>query len=104
MLSVQFFNSDSKNHKYKATFYRDGDKIKTIHFGAKGYEDYTTHNDSKRKANYIARHRRNENWDNPLSAGTLSRYILWNKKNIFDSIKDYLKRFSISLIKMNRYN
>ena len=35
---------------------------KTIHFGAQGYEDFTTHKDPKRKANYLARHR-HDNWN-----------------------------------------
>ena len=43
---------------------------KTIHFGAKGYEDFTTHKDPKRKANYLARHR-HENWDDPTTASVI---------------------------------
>ena len=35
---------------------------KTIHFGAKGFEDYATHKDESRKRNYLARHK-NENWN-----------------------------------------
>ena len=30
---------------------------KTVHFGASGYGDYTTHKDEKRKASYLARHK-----------------------------------------------
>ena len=37
---------------------------KTIHSGAKGMEDYTTHGDPDRKRNYIARHQKREDWTN----------------------------------------
>ena len=60
---------------------------KTIHFGAAGYEDFTTHKDEKRKARYLARHK-NENWDDPETAGFWARHLLWNKETIKDSIAD----------------
>ena len=58
--------------------------------------DYTKHRDPVRKRRYIARHRVNENWDDPLTAGALSRYILWNKPTIRASAADYRRRFEIS--------
>ena len=61
---------------------------KTIHFGAAGYEDFTTHKDEKRKARYLARHHKNENWDDPETAGFWARHLLWNKETIKDSIAD----------------
>jgi len=33
--------SDKKDKKYEAIFIDDNNKKKTIHFGAKGYPDYT---------------------------------------------------------------
>jgi len=75
--------------------FTDGDDIKTVHFGAKGYEDYTIHKDKKRKEMYINRHNKNEDWNDPYTAGSLSRWILWNKPTIEDSIKDYRKRFNL---------
>ena len=33
---------------------------KTVHFGATGYEDFTTSKDEKRKASYLARHKTSE--------------------------------------------
>lgn len=93
---VKIEPSDSKGKKYKAIFY-DKDKVKllTTHFGAKGYSDFTQHNDNERKKNYLLRHQVNQNWDDFTSAGALSRWILWNKKNLRESIDDYLKRFSL---------
>ena len=71
-------------------------KKKTIHFGAEGMSDFTINKDPKRKARYLKRHKVNENWNNPQSAGALSRWILWNKPSLNDSIKDFKKRFKFS--------
>ena len=66
---------------------------KTTHFGAAGMSDFTLHKDIERKKRYINRHYKNENWDNPITAGALSRWILWNKKTLQESIVDYKKMF-----------
>ena len=68
---------------------------KTIHFGATGYEDYTMHKDPVRKPSYLSCHR-NENWNDPESAGLWARWILWNKNTIGASIK-YLRRLGIAI-------
>lgn len=77
--------------KYRAIF-SDGTHTD---FGAKGYSDYTIHNDYERKRRYLLRHKSNEDWNNPKSAGSLSRYILWNKKTLSESIADYKKKFNL---------
>jgi hypothetical protein len=82
--------------KKTAIFYnKTGDKIKTIHFGAKGYSDYTIHKDPYRKLRYIQRHKTNENWKDPMTAGTLSRYILWGEPTLRESIKKYKSKFKL---------
>ena len=35
---------------------------KTVHFGAKGYSDYTYHKDTERMHRYENRHKRKEDW------------------------------------------
>lgn len=65
------------------------------HFGQRGAEDFTIHRDEKRKELYIKRHRANEDWSNPKTAGTLAKYILWNKPTLSASIADYKKRFNL---------
>jgi len=82
--------STRSGKKYMAVFASG----KTVHFGDSNYEDFTTHRDPMRKRNYLARHS-NEDWTNPYSAGTLSRYILWNLPTIKASYADYKKRFNI---------
>ena len=86
-------STDGK-HKYEAIFLNtENNREKTVKFGAAGYEDFTTHGDEKRKERYIKRHDKREDFENPITAASLSRYILWNKPTIEDSLKDYLKLF-----------
>ena len=74
-------------------FYNNGKKVKTTHFGASGMSDYTKHKDRTRKKRYMTRHKKRENWDDYMSAGSLSRWILWNKQVFRRSFIDYKKRF-----------
>mgnify|MGYP003661844246 FL=1 len=77
------------------------DNGRTIHFGASGYMDYTKYykQDPKlakqKKDSYLARHRVNEDWNDVMSAGALSRWILWNKPTIEASVKDFKNRFNL---------
>ena len=98
-VSLKKSNRDGK--KLMLIFYQDGKKKKTIHFGASGYKDYTIYSkeDSKianiKKKNYISRHKVNENFNDYMTAGSASRWILWNKKTIKESYNNYLKKFKL---------
>lgn len=83
--------STRKDKKYMAIF-DDGTKT---HFGAKGMDDFTITKDEDQKQRYLNRHRKNENWNDFKSAGALSRWILWNKPTIKESLKDYKRRFNL---------
>ena len=91
--------STRKNKKYMIML-TDGISKKTIHFGQKNASDYTKHKDDKRKANYITRHKSNENWTkNGIdSAGFWSRHLTWNKPTINKSIKNIEKNFDINIV------
>ena len=88
--------STDPKKKLMAIFYDGDKKKKTTHFGAKGMSDYTIHKDDKRKANYLSRHRARENWNAYMTAGALSRWILWNKKTRSASIADFKRRFNLT--------
>jgi hypothetical protein len=75
------------NHKFK----------KTIHFGQKGFSDYTIHKDYDRMLRYSKRHEKNEDWDNILTAGFWAKWVLWNKPSFRDSIKDIESRKNIKI-------
>jgi hypothetical protein len=77
--------------KYRAVF----DDGTHTDFGASGFTDFTLSRDERRKALYLARHEKNENWNDPKSAGALARWILWNKPTLTESIADYRKRFHL---------
>lgn len=77
--------------KYKAVFknLKTG-KEKNVKFGASGYSHYTEgHLDEKRRLNYELRHKKNENWNNPLTAGYWSYFYLWKFKT-FEKAKNYI--------------
>lgn len=61
-------------HKMEARHTKSG---KAVRFGASGYSDYLQHKDEDRRQRYIERHRKNENWRDPETAGFWSRWILW---------------------------
>ena len=65
---------------------------KSISFGHKNASDYTLHKNDDRKNRYIDRHK-NENWDDPKTAGFYSRWLLWNLQSLEESLKDMNERF-----------
>lgn len=87
--------SNRKNKKYRVSI----ESINLdIHFGDNRYQDFTIHKNEQRKLNYINRHRGNENWNNYYTAGFWSRWLLWNKPTLKESIIDIKNRFSINVI------
>ena len=90
-MDVVISKSENKNNKLKVVI----DGKKTVHFGASGYEDCTTHNDPKRRGNYIARHKKNENFaiSGIDTAGLWAKNVLWNKETLTKSVDDLNKRF-----------
>ena len=91
---VEVSESTRAGKKYMA---KVGDK--TIHFGAKGMEDYTTHGDPDRKRNYITRHQKREDWtkDGVETAGFWAKHLLWNKPSLKASARD-LATMGISVV------
>lgn len=94
--------SDRPTKKYTATFCMcegptkccDKER-KKVHFGYAGSQTFLDHNDEKKKDAYIARHKVKENFNNPMSAAALARWINWNKTTLSASIADFKKRFNL---------
>ncbi len=81
-----------KGKKYAAIFSNG----KVVHFGAIGYSDYTIHKDKERRERYIQRHKYNEDWNDPYTAGSLSRWILWgDSPNINVCVREFNKKFAV---------
>ena len=98
LVSVQLYPSTRTSKKIMAVFTLDNGRTRTVHFGSAGASDYTQHRDPVRKQRYLARHAPREDWDNPMTAGALSRWVLWNKETLNDAIGEYIQRFDIVLV------
>lgn len=92
---VKVEKSDTPTKKYKATFVDDSGKEKHTLFGAKGMDDFTLTNDVEARDRYWQRHRKDLETNDPTRAGYLSWFMLWNKKTLAASIRDYKQRFGM---------
>jgi len=81
--------STRKGKRFMAIF-----KNGTItHFGSRG-SSFIDHGDEVKRKNYIARHKVNEDFLNPYSASSLSRYLLWGDSKSLDvNHQTYMKKF-----------
>jgi len=95
-MQITITRSKKADKKYDAII----DDKKTISFGAKGYSDFTQHKDKDRKDSYIKRHKTNEDWTDPKTAGFYAKHILWNLPTIKESIADINKRFKTLNVKL----
>lgn len=91
---VSIKRSTNPNKKLMAVFTRHDGSKRTVHFGQADAPDYTITKDKAQRKRYLDRHRKNERWDKPETAGALSRYILWGATTSRrENIKLFKKRF-----------
>jgi hypothetical protein len=86
----------NSNKEFKAVYKLDNGSSKTIRFGTKS--NFVTNNDKTEldKTNYIKRHQVRENHNDPLTAGALSRHLLWgDSRSIKKNVKDFKTRFNV---------
>lgn len=97
-MKVVIKTSTNSKKKLMAIFYENGKKKKTTHFGQRGADDYTITKDKEQRARYIGRHTNSrENHSDFMSAGALSRRILWgNSTSRSANISAYKSRFGLS--------
>eukprot|EP01043_Picozoa_sp_COSAG02_P061934 COSAG02_NODE_8425_length_2575_cov_4.168821_3_plen_183_part_00 len=94
-IALSFRPSGRRGKKLAATFLLSSGATRTVHFGQRGAEDFTTHQDRARKRHYLARHAPREDWDDPLTAGALSRWILWHKTSRPAAVAAFRRRFNL---------
>ena len=95
MKLLEVKKSTKTGKKYMAVFENNGRK-KTIHFGDSSAQDYTQHGDKQRRENYLSRHKSRENWNDPSTAGALSRWLLWGNSTSFaDNLRSFRSRFGL---------
>jgi hypothetical protein len=70
---------------------------KVVHFGQAGGQTYIDHGDKAKREAYLARHKKRENWNDPFSAGALSRYLLWgDSTNMETNHQAFMSKFPIT--------
>lgn len=88
--------SNRKGKRLMAT-YANG---KIVHFGQAGGKTYLEEGDKAKRAAYLARHEKRENWNDPFSAGSLSRYLLWgDSTDLETNHQAFMKKFPITVKK-----
>jgi len=97
-MKIELIESPRKNKKYRMIFYRKSGEIVKVDFGARGMSDFTIHQDENRKNMFLNRFRgliekKKDDYTSPI---ILSKFILWNKKTIKESVKDYKKHFKLT--------
>jgi hypothetical protein len=95
MKLISISDSTKADKKLQAIFENNGRK-KTVHFGAKGMTDYTLSHDKDQRERYLTRHAKRENWNDPMTPGALSRWVLWgNSTSRKTNIAEYKKKFNL---------
>jgi len=88
--------STKADKKLMAKFETDTGRTKTVHFGAKGMDDYTKTHDKEQRTRYRTRHAKDLTTRDPTKAGFLSYYILWgDSTNLQQNISSYKSRFHL---------
>ena len=100
-MSKQIFKlsvSKLPTKKYVATYTnKTTGRENNIHFGAKGYVDYTQTPDAENKKAYRKRHAK-DYIDDISKPGAWAWWLLWNKPTLVDSIKSMEDNFKITII------
>jgi hypothetical protein len=69
----------------------------TTHFGQAGGRTYIDEGDKDKREAYLKRHKARENWDDPYSAGALSRWLLWgDSTDLETNHRSFMRRFKVS--------
>ena len=93
-MKVDIKKSNRSDKKLMAVFTDDNNKKKTIHFGAKGMDDYTLTGNKDARSRYRARTKKVYDKAEPMSASRLSFEILWgDSTSIKKNIADYKKKY-----------
>ena len=81
---------NEKNKRFKA-YFTNGKMVK---FGLTNPKQgtYIDHKDKTLRKNYIKRHLKDLNTNDFTRAGYLSLFLLWNKKTLKESMRDYNRR------------
>jgi len=108
MKLIEIKPSTRSGKKLMAVFEKDDGKTITTHFGSANMRDFTLINDKnskfyipnsgareKVKQAYLRRHAKRENWAAYMTAGSLAKHILWEKRTLKSAIANYKRKFKL---------
>ena len=97
MVKLESIERTRDNKKaFKAVFKKPDGKTKTVRFGTDSNFLLNKSKTDKDKVNYKKRHSKNENWNDPTTAGSLSRHLLWgDTRNLNTNISAFKNKFKI---------
>ena len=74
-------------------------------FGDSRYKNFTDHQDEAKKKSYLARFGATSDFtkNGIHSSSFWSRWLLWNKPTLKESIKDVEKRFNIQIVTKSQF-
>ena len=93
---ISITESEKPEKKLVAKFQTDAGRTRSVHFGAKGMDDYTLSKDKDQRDRYRTRHKKDLETGDPTKAGFLSYYVLWgDSTSRATNIAAYKKRFNL---------
>lgn len=96
MRLVSVKRTPEEDKEFLAIFERSDGKENRVRFGTKS--NYVSNPDKTKedRKNYIARHKVNEDFNDPMSPGALSRWLLWGEsRSIEKNIRAFKKKFGL---------
>ena len=85
--------------KYAAVFLLPNGRQRTVRFGTASNYVSNPRKTVRDRAAYIARHRVNENHDDPLTPGALSRWLLWGEsRSLARNTAAFRRRFRLQCV------
>ena len=95
MSSVIIQRTPGQNKEFVAYY---TDPKMTIRFGTPSNYVLNSQKTEKDRQNYIKRHAVNEDYDNPRTAGALSRWLLWGtSRSIRENAESFGRRFGLKV-------
>ena len=95
MKLIKIQRTPNEPKEFKAVFDVNG-RTKTTRFGTSSNFVLNPNKTIRDRTNYIKRHQVNEDFNDPTSAGALSRFVLWgDSRSLKKNISAFKKRFRL---------
>ena len=95
MKLIKIQRTPNEPKEFKAVFDVNG-RTKTTRFGTSSNFVLNPNKTIRDRTNYIKRHQVNEDFNDPTSAGALSRFVLWgDSRSLQKNISAFKKRFRL---------